>query len=75
MRERAALPDADELRVRAALDAEDVVADRELRDVCADGLDLAGELEAEDLPLRPAEAGEEAADEVLRAAKSRYRSG
>ena len=44
----ARLAHADELRVRAvAFDAEDAVADRELGDGRADGLDLAGELHAE----------------------------
>ena len=42
-------------------DAEDLVADLELRDGCADRLDLSGQLHAEDPPLRSAEAGEEAA--------------
>ena len=42
-----------ELGVRAgALDAEDLVADRELGDRRADCLDLAGELHAEDPLLR-----------------------
>ena len=49
-----ALTDADELRVCAgALDAEDAVADLELADGFADRLDLAGELDARDRPLRP----------------------
>ena len=57
VRERAALPHADELGVRAEpADAEDRVADLELGDGRADRLDLAGQLHAEDPPLRPAEA-------------------
>ena len=70
VRERAALPDADELGVRARADAEDAVADLELGDGRADRLDLAGQLQPEDLLLRPEQAGEEAADEDLGAAKS-----
>jgi hypothetical protein len=59
VRERASLPDADELRVRAvAPQAEDVVADAELGHCRADGLDLACQLHARDPELRPAEAGE-----------------
>ncbi len=56
-----------------ALDAEDVVADLELGDGGADGLDLAGELDAEDPVLRPAKAGEEAGEERLRAAPAAVR--
>ena len=70
VRQRAALPDAGELRVRArALDAEDLVADLELGHGRTDRLDLSGELAAEDRPLRPHETGDEAADELLGAAK------
>ena len=47
VRQRAALADADELGVRAvALQAEDLVADRELGHGRADRLDHAGELHA-----------------------------
>ena len=56
-------------------DAEDLVADLELADSCADRLDLAGQLAADDLPLRSEETGEEAADEVFGAAKPAVRSG
>ena len=72
--EHARLADADELGVRAGADAEDLVPDRELRDVCAGGLDHARELEAESLLLRPAEPGEEAADEELGAAQPGIRA-
>ena len=49
VRQRRALPDAREFRVRAeALDAEDPIADLELGDGCTDSLDLAGKLQAED---------------------------
>ncbi len=71
MRQRGALPHADELRVRAvAVDAEDLVTDRELGDGRADCLDHAGKLGAEDLPPWSAEAGDEAADEIFGAAKA-----
>ncbi len=63
MRQRLAFPYTDELRVRARIDAEDMVADLELGDFCADCLDLSSQLHAGDLPLRSAEAGEEAGDE------------
>ena len=57
VRDRTALADADELGVGAgARDAEDAVADRELRDGGADRFDLAGELDAEDPLLRSHEA-------------------
>ena len=55
------------------VDAEDVVTDLELGDGCADRLDLAGQLDAEDPPLRSAQAGEEAGEERLGAAHSRSR--
>ena len=55
------------------LDAEHLVPDLELGDGCADRLDLAGQLHPEDLPLRTAETGEEAADEDFGAAKPAVR--
>ena len=73
VRQRAVLAHADELGVRAALYAEDLVADRELV-TAADRLDLAGELGAEDPPPRPQQAGEEAGENGS-AARSRSRSG
>ena len=64
----AALPHADELRVRAgALDAEDLVTDSELGDRCADRLDLSGQLHPEGPPRWSPKAGEEANDERARA--------
>ncbi len=68
VRERAALPNADELRVRPRTDAEDAVADLELGHGRADCLHLAGQLESQDLPLRSNQPGEEAADEEFGAA-------
>ena len=54
VRDRAALPDAGVLgvRARASCDAEDLVADRELGHGRADRLDLAGELHPGDPPPR-----------------------
>jgi hypothetical protein len=52
------------------VDAEDLVTDPELGDGRADCFDLTGQLGAEDLPLRPQETGDQAADEGLAAAKS-----
>ncbi len=52
VRERALLPDADVLRVRARSEAEDLVADCELADVRADRLDHSRQLHAEDPLLR-----------------------
>ena len=69
--QRGTLPHADELRVCAevaGIDPEDVVADLELADGCADRFDLTGKLAAERFPLRSEEAGEEAADEGVAAA-------
>ena len=54
--------------------AEDVVTDGELCDGRADGFDLSGELHAEDLPLRSAQADEEADEERARGCASRSRS-
>ncbi len=56
--------------MRARTHPEDPVADGELGDCGADCLDVAGELEPEDPALRPEQAGEEAADEELGAAKA-----
>ena len=50
--------------------AEDTVADGELAHTGPDPLDLTRELDAENPLLRPAEAGYEAADEVLGATKA-----
>jgi len=69
-----ALRHGDELRVCAeAVDAKDVLADLELGDGCADYLDLSSQLHAADLPLRSAEAGEEAGDERLGCAEPAVR--
>ena len=73
VRQRTALPHADELGMRAGTHAEHAVADVELGDGRADRLDLAGEFESEDLPLRPVEPGEETRDEDLGAAESAIR--
>jgi hypothetical protein len=54
-------------------DAEDAVADRELGDRWANCFDLSGQLAAEDPPVRSEEAGDEAADEILGAAKPAVR--
>ena len=71
MGQRGALLDADELGVgAAAVAAEDGVADLELGDRLADSLDHAGELHAQDLVPRPAEAGEELRDPWLPAAQA-----
>ena len=61
--------------MRATLDAEDAVADLELGDGGADRLDLAGQLDAEDPPLRPAQTGEEAREERMRVRGIRSPSG
>jgi hypothetical protein len=68
-RDHPGLAHAHVLRVRAGADAEDAVADGELGDGGACGLDLARELEADRAALRAEEPGEEAADEILGAAK------
>jgi hypothetical protein len=63
VRQRAISPHAQELRMRAELprmDAENAVTDCELRDRCADGVDFAGQVAAEDPSLRPAHTGDEA---------------
>jgi hypothetical protein len=57
-----------------ARDCEDVVTDLELGDGCADRVDLSGQLHTEDVPLRSTEAGEEAGDEQIGAAKPAVRS-
>ena len=55
------------------LDAEDLVAGLERRDGRAHGLDHACELAAEDRPLRPQEAGEDAGEERVRGAPAAVR--
>ena len=54
MRDRVALGNADELRVRASPEAEDLIADGEPRDARAHRFDDAGELGAHDSSSRPA---------------------
>src|SRR5262249_26959937 len=69
MCQRGALPYADELRVCAeARDATDVVTDRELGGICADGRNLASELHAEDPVLGSAKTGDEAGNDIFGAA-------
>ncbi len=68
VRERALLPDADELRVRTRPHSEDTIAHGELLHGRADCLHLAGELHADDPSLRSEEAGEDAREERLRGA-------
>ena len=66
VRDSGALPHADELRVRPEPEptaAEDVVADRELANSCADCFDLSGQLAAEDPLPRSADARDDAAEE------------
>ena len=79
MRDRLGFADADVLRIRARADAEDAVADSELRHTRSDLLDLARELDPDPTPLRAQEAGEQAPDEVLGAAEAaitaRHRRG
>ena len=69
-----ALPLTGELRVGVeAGGAEDPVADRELGHCCADGLDLPGQLAAEDPLLRAAQPGEVAGEERLALAPAAVR--
>src|SRR5207302_973642 len=67
-RDHSGLAHAYILSIRARADAEHAVAEGELGDGFADGLDLACELEADGPLLRPEDTEEETADEVLGAA-------
>src|SRR5829696_9238612 len=58
----------DVLRIRAALDSEDLVADSELGHGRPDVLHATGELRAGDRPPRAADAGEDTSKSVLGAA-------
>lgn len=69
----AALPDTDVLSMCARSQAEDLVTDRELANVCADCYHLAGQLAAKDAPFRPNETGEEAGDEIFGVAQAAVR--
>ena len=66
VRQRGALAEADELRVRPEpTGAEDVVTDAELADGCAHRFDLARQLDAQRAPLRPPKAADEAPEERM----------